>query len=193
MRLSILIPTIIDRTERFNALSTFFHNQIDLFDLNDQVEVISLLDNKELSIGEKRQHLYEMARGEYSVMWDDDDGAAHNALPLIMEALSSNPDCVTYKESCNIDGEHKTSNHSNKYVDWGENIDGFDYVRTVFFKDVIRTALCLQAGVADMRYAEDIDFARRLKPLITTEVHIDEWIYFYHHVSSNHNERYGIT
>jgi hypothetical protein len=125
-------------------------------------------------------------------MWDDDDGAHSHALPFIKEALATRPDCVTYKESCLLDGVFKSSNHSNKYVDWGENLDGYDYVRTVFFKDVIRTALCLQTGVKDMRYAEDIDFARRLKPLLQTEEHIDEYIYYYQHISSDHNTRYGI-
>jgi hypothetical protein len=209
--LSILMPTVVGREIQITELLQSFSLQTMLlgsnrkidwettdlnvwrFELNG-IEVIVYQDNKEISIGEKRNRLYKMASGTYSVMWDDDDGCADSSLRLITKALKSEPDCVGYKEMCNIDGVQKTSNFSLRYTDWHDNPgDGFDYARTPFFKTPILTSLCQQVGVTDMRFGEDHDFARRIKPLLHKEEYIDEFIYHYNHVSTDHNERYGIT
>lgn len=156
------------------------------------VEILIACDNKECTIGEKRQWLYEKASGMYSWQIDDDDLVTKDAVKLIRTALKEQPDCVTFQEKCIIDGVEKRSNHSLKYADWWENMDGFDYVRTPFFKSVIKTEIARSVPVPHMRFGEDHAWSRLIKPLLKTEVHIDEEIYHYIHNSSNHNERYGI-
>ena len=197
MLLSILIPTTVDRRESYIKLRDEFFRQIIENDYQDTVEVKSCEDNKEMSIGNKRDLLYKSASGKYSVQWDSDDWVHPEAIKLIVEAAKQNPDCITYKELCTIDGEVRFSNFSNAYPDWngeGSNIlsDGFHYQRTPFFKTPIRTDLCQGIGVADLRWAEDHDFARSIKNMLRTEIHIDEFIYLYQHTSSDFNERYGI-
>lgn len=198
MLLSILIPTTIDRREQFAKLKEEFKRQISEGGYSDSVEIKSLEDNKEMSVGKKRDILYKAAVGKYSLQWDSDDWVAPDAISRILFALEENPDCVTYKEHCQMDGEIKFSNFSLGYPDWlgGGNIvlsDGFHFQRTPFFKTPILTSLCKQVGVEDMRFGEDHDFARRIKPLLKTEIHIDQFIYYYEHTSSDHNTRYGIT
>jgi hypothetical protein len=198
MLLSILIPTIYERAAQFDALKQFLQNQIDLHALNEQVEILWAVDAKEMSIGEKRDWLYTAARGEYSWMLDDDDGAHPQAIPMVVAALHSHPDCIGFRELCTINGTEYRSNISRVYSGWegdGTKIleDGFHYHRTNFFKTPIRTNLCRQVGVKPLRWGEDVDFADRIAPLLQTEVYIDQWIYHYNHVSTNHNERYGIT
>lgn len=218
MILSILIPTTPDRDRPTANLCNEFIRQIDQAwgyeKLNYRVsktdagetitvmskhgiEIICYRDNKEISIGEKRDRLYKMAKGEYSVQWDSDDWVAPLAITKIIAALFSKPDCVTYQEDCTINGQKFVSNHSIRYADWegdGSKIleDGFHYHRTPFMKSVIRTDYCKHIGVADMRYSEDIDFARLIKPMLVKEVHIDQYLYLYNHESTDHNERYGI-
>lgn len=192
--LSILIPTTTDRAELFQGLLNELTFQIQRDGLEDIVDIDWECDNKEMSVGAKRDILYKRAKGEYSWQIDDDDYIHSEGIKLIVEALQSKPCCVTFQELCQIDGVIKHSNFSLQYPDWHDNPDwpaGFHYARMPFFKTPIKTALCQQIGVADLRFAEDHDFSRRIKPLLKHEVHISEFVYHYVHWSTDHNERYG--
>lgn len=192
MRLVIAIPTVEGRKEQFNQLKHHIQNQINEFGLRKEIEIISLCDNKEISIGAKRQKLYEMSEGEYTVMIDDDDWVPYNYCTTVYQALEECPDVVGYYEKCQIGWQEKKSVFSTKYSRWGENIDGFDYVRSPFFKSPIKTELCLQTGVKDMRFGEDHDFAKRIYPLLKSEVLIPEYLYEYRYKHEPHNMKYGI-
>lgn len=190
--LSILIPTVTDRAHLFFPLLHYLENQLDLLDLHEQVEVLFLSDNKEQTIGEKREELYQAAEGLYAWQIDDDDSIASDAITLIMEAIKEGADCITFEERCIIDNVESRSNFSLNYPDWAENQDGFDHVRTPFFKTPIKTAICRQVPIPHIRFGEDHEFARAIKPLLTSESHIDRQLYFYIHNSTPFNERYGI-
>lgn len=193
MKLSILIPTVIERAAQFHKLRQFIFRQIIDFELEDLVEIVYLQDNKEVSVGKKRNDLYNLAKGEYSWMIDDDDWVHYEALPMIINLLDGKVDCVGFKELCIFDGKRvESSNFSLQYGGWADNADGFNHVRTPFFKTPIKTALCTLVGVADSRFGEDHEFARRIHPYLKTEAYIDQFIYHYVHNSSDHNQRYGI-
>jgi hypothetical protein len=208
--LSIQIPYTHDRQQMFDVLREKINRQIKSVHASEEIELIWEVDNKEISIGAKRQLLYERSQGKFSVQIDSDDDVSDNFVSSIMTAIYSNNtcDCVTYKElikevvtnnrqqrlrAAYFGPMIKYCNHSIKYHKWDNNDDGFNYVRTPYHKDVIRTSLCLQAGVSDMRFGEDEDFAKRILPLLLFEVHIDEFLYIYNAPSNiNHAERYGI-
>jgi hypothetical protein len=195
MKLSILIPTVIERAEQFHKLRQFIFRQIIDFELEDQVEIVYLQDNKEISVGKKRDDLYKLAKGEYSWMIDDDDWIDYQAVPKIILKLNTTApvDCVGFKELCIFDGKRvESSDFSLIYGGWADNENGFNHVRTPFFKTPIKTSLCTFIGVADLRFGEDHDFANRIRPYLNREAYIDEFIYIYRHNASPHNERYGI-
>lgn len=193
MKLSILIPTIIERQEQFNKLVDYLHNLIDLDNFNGEVEILSLCDDKQMTIGEKRQALYDMANGEYSWQIDDDDEISPDGLREIMYAITdADPDCVTFQEKCLIDGVESFSNFSLKYDDWAENTDGWDHVRTPFFKTPIKTELCRKVSVPHVRFGEDHLWAQKIKYVLKSETHLEKFIYYYIHKSTPFNERYGI-
>lgn len=189
--LSVLIPTINMRHEEFDRLYTKL--RYDIRNNQDEIEILSLCDNKELTIGAKRNWLYANANGEYSLQVDDDDLLSDDWVERVLGALAEKPDCVTYQEYCMIDGTFFSSNHSLKYPDWWEKMDGFDYVRTPYMKDVIRTDIARSVLVPDIRFGEDHQWSRLIKPHLKSEVHLNEYIYYYLHKSSPHIERYGIT
>lgn len=193
--LSILIPTVFERVESFKRLRSFINYQINEYDLQGQVEVLHLLDNKEMTIGEKRNRLYQMANGTYSLQIDDDDQIHHEALPLIIDEIKNEDcDCVGYKELCIFDGKRvESSNFSIKYGGWADNVDGFNHVRTPFFKTPIKTRICLQIPVPFIRFGEDHEFSKMIYPLLQKENYIDEFLYHYIHNSTPHNSRYGIA
>jgi len=196
--LSIQIPTIVGRERNVSALVAFLNWQISSFCIPDHVvEIRTCRDNKEMSIGAKRQLLLDKCNAKYFVQIDDDDTVSGEYIPRIYSTLSSLPDCVGYLESVRYDGKQLTACHSNRFDDWGNNVDGYDLARTIFCKDVIRTGIARQIGFSDMRFGEDHDFSRRLKAsgLLKNEVFIDEVMYYYEGRSltqKEHNERYGI-
>ena len=212
--LSILIPTVVGRVEDFERLfskiskyGTFkMYVRADLnrsilsykFD-DDLLEIVKYFDDKKITIGEKRERLYKMSSGIYSWQIDDDDEIAPNAIELILKAIKSNPevDVITFEEYVNIDGKEYKSNHSNEYADWegdGNSLfaDGFHFHRTPFFKSVIKTEIAKSVPIPHIRFGEDHQWAQALKPHIKSEIHIPEPLYRYIHISSPHNERYGI-
>lgn len=204
--LSVLIPTVVGREKQFSELLSKlaqmgeFHNGTMGVDLiidgisNNEVEVLSLKDNKEITIGEKRENLYKLANGLYSWQIDDDDLIAPNAIELILNAIKNNPEvpCITFREKCMMNGVYKSSNHSIRYSQWMDNQDGFDYVRSPFCKDVIRTDIARSVPFPHIRYNEDEQWSKALYPLLTDEIHIDEELYHYIYNETNHNERYGL-
>lgn len=190
MKLSILIPSTYDRGEMTNQLTRYLEFLTQPY--ASDIEILVAMDDKTMSIGEKRDRLYASAKGEYAWQIDSDDMVSLNSVDQIMAVLKNeSPDCIGFKERAIMNGKLYTSNHSNKYLDWGENEDGFDFVRTIFMKDVVKTEIAQSVPVLSLRYAEDIDWSRRLKHHLKTEHYINDFIYYYEHESSEFKTRYG--
>lgn len=192
--LSILIPTVVGREDQLEKLLAELYRQRVALPFPNIIQFQIKKDNKEMTVGEKRGVLYQESIGLYSFMPDDDDGIAPDFFVRVVAAIEQNPDCVTYFESVDIDGDVSKSNHSIKYGGWHDNPswpEGFKYARTPYFKDVIRTEIAQSVEVPHIRWNEDEQFANALHPLLENEIHIDDFMYFYKHVSSNPIERYG--
>lgn len=196
--LSILIPTIVGREKEYEHLISRLQAQCSKY--ND-IEILFAKDNKEMPLGQKRNELYKSANGVYSWMLDDDDDIADNAIDLIYPNLFHNADCITFLEHVNFNGEERISWHSNRFADWGNDYteDGkyYHYIRTPYYKDVIKTSICKSVPIKEIRYAEDIQWSRDLKKAsaIKTEIFIPELIYYYSYMPMNESElkkRYGI-
>lgn len=210
--LSILIPTTMDRDKESSQLlgcitEQEYLDKVDVFDkhslmcvrywgLISELEVIFFKDNKEMTIGEKRELLYKEAKGVYSWQIDSDDSIAGNAIELILKAIKSNPEipCITFREYCMMNGIYKSSNHSIRYAKWQDNFDDYDYVRCAFYKDVIRTDIAKSVPFPHSRWNEDEQFSMAIKPFLTDEIHIDKELYFYqYNPKESHEKRYGIN
>lgn len=162
------------------------------------MEIFTDVDNKEVSIGEKRDRMYGRAKGLFTVMIDDDDRVADNYVESVYAATLGNVDCIGYQEECRINGRLQFSDFSLRYAKW-ESLrkpDGkFSYRRTPFFKTPIRTEICRSVGVKDMRFGEDEDFANRIRPHLQTQAYINQVMYYYswrNLSEKEHNQRYGI-
>ncbi len=208
MKLSILIPITPERYETVQPLLNLimgetrfmlieavtnsywegrFHSAI-----YPDVEICMISDQKEMTLGDKRGRLYQMASGEYSWQIDSDDLIAENAIELILAAIDQKPDVITFREKCMMNCAYYTSNHSLKYDKWRDNHDGYHYTRTPFYKDVIKTEIAKSVQFPYIRYNEDEQWAAALKPHLKTEVHIDEELYYYIYNSTpQETDRYG--
>jgi len=201
--LTICIPTVVGREAKFNMLYDHIREQIREYGLGKKVEIIVEKDNKEMSIGAKRQKMYERAKGLYSVQIDDDDNVPFEFCKRVIEAIEAEQsDCIGYIEECHFDGRNVgNSLFSKDYPDWIENLNPpvvknghiCVRVRTPFFKTPIKTEICLKVGVANMRHGEDHEFSRRVLPFLKTETFIPEKMYLYGFVTEgNYWERFGI-
>lgn len=190
MILSILIATVVERVELFQLLKAHVEKQI--LD-TDKVELISWSDNKQISIGKKRQLLLESATGDYVVFIDDDDWVSDSYVKEILHALQSKPDCVGFDIMCTTDGNNRQLARASKKYLWKDNVDGFRYVRHTYHKTPVKKEIALKAGFEDVRYGEDFTYSMKLRPFLKTEVLIEKTMYYYRYTTGQtHQERYGI-
>lgn len=192
--LSILIASTVDRRDMLVVLVNLLRYQIHLAGLEGKVKIMVKEDNKEMSIGAKRQLMLTLADSEYICFFDSDDLPRPNYVKKLWDALESKPDCVGFLIAMTTNGQNpQVCCHSLKYPQWKDKVDGYDYVRNVTHFNVVKTELALQAGFKDIRFGEDKDYADRLTPLCKTEVFIEEPIFDYMYTNTMpHNEKYGI-
>lgn len=178
IKLSILIATIQERQGQFLALKSYIEAQLP----ESGVEVVFCCDNREMSIGAKRQQLLEMAQGEYVCFIDDDDMIHPEYVPKIMSAIGMGVDCVGFLVA--LDGWENNRiicSLSNQWQGWYDNVGGYRFVRCPNHLSVLKREHCLAIGYRDKRGGEDADFSLALKAsgLVKTEHFITEIMYEY--------------
>lgn len=196
--LSILIPTIFGREERFKKLHDHVQDQLINEGIWNEVEIVSECDDRTMSIGDKRQLLLSRSYGDFVTFIDDDDAVPDDYCLTLWNTLTDYPDidCIGFLQQCTFDGgKPKSSSLSNRWADWAENTGGYDYVRTPFFPTPIRRDIAVEIGYRDMRFGEDHDFARRLKEsgLIKNEIFLNRIMYYYQYTHAPHAIKYGTT
>lgn len=188
-RLSILLATVVSRAELFAKLEAEIRRQCE----GKPVEIIIACDNKEISIGKKRQNLLNKATGDYICFIDDDDWIAPDYVDKILAALESSPDCAGFLFECSRDGKvYGTAKVSLKYRIWADNKDGYAHVRSPHHKVPVKREIALAAGFPDLRYAEDKVYSDKILPRLKTEVFIDEPLYKYRYSNKEpFHKKYG--
>lgn len=101
---TIGIPSIPQRI-RGNLQPLFAKLMTQIGDRKD-VEVISILDNKSMTIGRKRQLLHHIAQGKYTAIVDDDDDVSSNYVEEVTKAIHSydGVDVICYDQEAIING-----------------------------------------------------------------------------------------
>jgi glycosyltransferase involved in cell wall biosynthesis len=202
--LSILIATIVGREQSFARLLEHLTAQcrggglLASGEAPGKVEILWEKDDKEMSIGAKRQRLLERARGRFVVFVDDDDWVSDGYVARICAAIESDPeiDCVGLVGEHTTDGGHPESFvGSLRYRGWAEDRDGYRYVRPPYHKTPVARAAALRAGFGDERYAEDRGFSQRLLGLLHKEHFIaDDVLYFHRYATGTpHDVKYGFA
>jgi len=173
-RLSILTVTMAEREGVFRNLARVLKAQS-----NAEVEMLAVCDNRERSIGEKRNDLLRAAKGDYVVFVDDDDMVSPFYVHGILTAIRDNPDCV------GIEGiitqkkiGPKKFIHSLQYQDWFEKDD--IYYRCPNHLNPIKREIALDTMFDNISWQEDKNFSEKLKGKLKTEVYIKGPIYYYY-------------
>lgn len=194
--LSILIPTVHERYALFEALWVELHKQTHG---HRGVEILPYSDNKEMSIGAKRQALLARATGTHLVFFDDDDWPYPHYVSDIMTALESDPDCVGQVIDMTYDGQPNVQCvHSLRFKTWSErpvNTPGYGrvFLRNVTHRNPVRTSIARAVGFPDLRFGEDKVYSDGVTALCKTEVMVERPGFVYRYSSKEpHNLKYGI-
>lgn len=197
MILSILIATTEERTEMFELLLSEFNKQIRLLDAKHKIEILSKKDNKEMTIGAKRQWLLENASGKWIVFFDDDDKPYDWYCKNILDAIHDNPhiDCIGMNIYMTTDGKRpQKCCHSLKYENWKENVDGWDYVRNITHFNPVLREKAIQIGFEDIRFGEDKIYSDRISKILKSEKYIIEPMFHYRYTTHTpHLKKYGFN
>jgi glycosyltransferase involved in cell wall biosynthesis len=175
--LSILILTLPTRIDSYARLIKSLNQQVIENHLINRVQILSICDTKELSVGEKRNILLNKSCGRYVCFIDDDDVIAPNYLSKIISALSSNADVVTF---CGEYIENSTTTEfSISMVHRGNFNHPNMFYRLPNHLCPVKREIALSCQFTDKNYGEDSDYAERINNYIKNEYHIQDKLYFY--------------
>lgn len=145
-----------------------------------KVEIIVNKDNRETTVGVKRNQIINKASGKYICFIDDDDMVSENYFNSILPELEKGVDCVGFSGNYYVSGNFVMKfNHANSNGGhYREN--GIQY-RTINHLNPTRTSIVKQFPFLEINCYEDSDYTERLfnSKLIKTESIINDIMYHY--------------
>lgn len=181
MRLSVLVCSTLERADTFLPKQMVRLRELKKalpYEQQKQVQILCLVDDQTLMLGDKRNILTEMAQGEYTVSVDDDDRLTDDYLTEILKAIETGADCITYKVSVSLNGGDPKICHYSKSFNRDYNTEDA-YYRLPNHLAVVKKEVSRNVSFPALKYAEDVAYAKILKPHIRTEHIIDKVLYHY--------------
>jgi glycosyltransferase involved in cell wall biosynthesis len=174
MRLSILICSLEERQASLQRLVNRLQVQ-----RKPNVEILVEVDNRKITIGEKRNILLKKATGDYIAFVDDDDLVSEDYTQKILAGVKTSPDCIGIVGIVEFQQKHiqRYFIHTIQCKTWYEK-DGV-YYRCPNHLSPVKRELALKVMFPHKSVGEDMDYSLRLRPLLKTEVMIDGVIYYY--------------
>jgi glycosyltransferase involved in cell wall biosynthesis len=145
-----------------------------------EVEILTLSDNGQMTIGAKRNELMAMANGDYICFVDDDDEVAPNYIKVLMEGIKRDVDVVQLNGIITTNGTNpKRFEHSLKYNEYKTKPELYE--RYPNHLNCIKHELVNYIKFQDINMGEDTIWATTVKNLgvLKTEYSHDEILYYY--------------
>lgn len=183
IKLSILIPSTHTRRKSFlPSILDQVYGQYESLpkEQQEQVEILTLIDNKTRMLGDKRNNMVNMAQGEYIVHVDDDDRISEYYISELLHASNhpNNHDVIVFKAEVSLNGEQpKLCYYSHSYRKDYNTSD--NYFRIPNHICCVKRELALQVPFKNIQYGEDSAYSKELLPLIKSEYVIDKVLYYY--------------
>lgn len=180
-----MIPSVDSRRNTFLPKSlSMVYGQYDKLDEADkkEVEIVYIIDNKTLMLGDKRNKMLELAQGKYAVFVDDDDRISDDYIKTLLDATNSDADVITFNAEVRINGgipmicdyskEHKEDYNADKYYRIPNHIC------------CVKREVGLLSEFPSVIYGEDSGYSKNLLKYLKTEHKIDKVLYYYDYNSS---------
>lgn len=181
IKLSILIPST--HTRRKNFLPSILEQVYGQYESlpkeqQEQVEILTLIDNKKQMLGDKRNVMVDMAQGQYIQFIDDDDRIEPDFISTLLHYIDEDKDVITFQVSVSINNNTpKIAYYSKEYKK--------DYNTTKAYYRIpnhiccVKKEVSLKSSFPSLKYAEDQAYAKLLLPHIKSETIIDRVLYHY--------------
>lgn len=178
----ILIPTIVTRRHWLKRLMDHLQPQ-----LVPGVEVVTMEDDGERSIGAKRQQMVNEATARYVCFFDDDDLPSADYVARILPVLTMQdaPDVVGFRLRYFEDGKPKAlavhSYNAREIPVTLPNRGMARYERLPNHLNPVRLEIAQALGFRDLNCGEDGDYAKRMSQLRPRprEFFVDAHVYDY--------------
>jgi len=175
-KLSILIPSLDERNTKLENLKTELNRQID----KKSVQVIAVTDDRQMSIGQKRNMLLNQSSGEYVAFIDDDDLISKDYIEKVLNGVKNNPSCSSLTGRIMFsDGYSRPFIHSLKYDRWIDDHEGKVYYRPPNHLNAVKRDIAKAVGFPSVNLGEDRHFSMGIRSLLKREEWIDGVIYQY--------------
>jgi len=184
MKLSILVNMLPSRFDLSVPLLTSLNKQIEDNKATQNVEILGLLDNKNMTVGEKRNYLLMLAKGDYITFVDDDDRVADFYIEKILEALKTPVDLVlfphllTYVITKKNMGKHILCEYDLSYKK-GEDYAPGRYRGPPAHTHVWRYGVARCAMFEERNYQEDSHWVSEIAGHVKSVYKLEEVLYFY--------------
>jgi len=181
--LSICIPSLPARIDKFIKLYEKIERQS--LDYKDKVEIISIMDNKSMSVGKKRKSLFSLSSGLYTCQIDDDDDVSDDfistLIPIIEDITTSdrNPGVISYNQKCNIDGKELLVVSSIEYPTTDSHIKNNIMYRYPWHWCCWRNDIAKSGSFLNCNGIEDSIFSKSLKYKVVSEIKLDKVLCYY--------------
>jgi len=141
-------------------------------------EIIICTDNKELSVGAKRNLLISKAKGKYICFIDDDDMISNVYTSKILEAAKENPDVIVF------DVARYEGGNPDRMARYGAEFKRDSNTANCYYRlpnhlMPILHAIALKEPFKAISFGEDADYAQRILPHLKTQTRITETLYEY--------------
>ena len=181
MTFMILICTLPERAAKLKTLTLELDKQKAKY--NGLVNYRILDSGRGMPTGIKRNLLVEQSQSDYFSFIDDDDHVSDKYVDLIMNAIESGPDVVTFDGWYTEFGKNRrnfTIRLGSKYYEDPKDPE-FYYHRFPNHLAVFKRSLVQHVKFPPIWQMEDFKWAEQIhnKKLLKTEVHISEKIYWY--------------
>lgn len=189
MLLSILIPTIPERHDRFTKLYNEVMRQKTLFDsFHDTIGLIEVIVDSGpkfldggLSIGKKRESLVKKAQAKYLCFLDDDESIAPNYIESLMRLCEQDKDICTFRAMVKMENmwalvNMKLSQKENEQLTPDRTVN-----RPPWHMCPMRSIYAKTFPFQDINNAEDFEWMQKVLTCCTSEAHTDKILFQYNH------------
>jgi len=194
IKLSILVPTVPSRLSFFYP--RIMNQLLEQTKTYTDIEILGFFDNKKRTVGEKRQDLLNMARGEFLVFIDDDDRITNDYVQEIMDAIYKNKDtdCIVFDSICCIDnGDLKKLCKYGIEYEYGDILDGKEWRGKPAHTMVYRSTIAKKHCYSNLNSGEDYDWVLRACKDIQHQTRIEKILYYYDANYSTTSETVGLS
>lgn len=178
---SVLIPAVPTRFEsHLGLLLRHLEEQINALADPTEVEILCCLDNRRRSIGEKRDALVQISRGQFVAFCDDDDAVSEDYISSVVTAIraaSESISVITFDQMATINGVPAICQFSLRHRN--EPFAQPTFKRSAWHVCAWRGDMARRVRFPATNYGEDWAWARHLVIDAQDEIRIERILHYY--------------